>query len=284
MMPEEFSCLMAVYSGDDAEWLREALESLDAQSRPASEVLLIEDGPISEELTQVMEAFAGRLPLRRLRSEVRKGLGASLQRGLQACKYDLVARMDADDVAAPSRFAVQVAELEKEQATSVVGSWARVIDASGVVVGERRYPVDNDDIKRAIWANPLIHSSVVYRRNDILRVGGYDERLPRRQDYDLWFRCASAGLRFHNVPETLIDYRASGKHGRRRIISDALVHVRVGMKGASLLRLRAVERMMIASPLVFALLPGKLGNGLRRLVSRWDPRQRDEARDKCEEC
>jgi len=258
-----FSCLMACYGGDDSNELYSGVLSLVAQTLPADEVVLVEDGPLSKELVSVIAEFEERLPLRRLKLDDRGGLGRALQMGLTACQYDMVARMDADDVADPQRFATQIAILEKMPTMAVLGTWAKEIDDNGVVVGERRMPVTNEAITASIWANPIIHSSVVLRKADVLGIGGYDKNLARRQDYDLWFRCVANGLQLRNVPEFLIYYRLPPVKKGWRALRQAWQHTFIGWKWAHHLGLSAKIRIYIMWPLVRLMLPTVIVNRVK---------------------
>lgn len=211
------SVLLAVYSGDRASWLAQALASLAAQSRPADEVVVVEDGPISPELVAVLDDAAATLPIRRVALPVNGGLAGALQAGVTACRYEFIARMDADDVAEPARFARQVAALEGRPELSVLGGYvAEFEEDPAAPYAIRKVPSGASRVARtARWRSPVNHPSVMFRRADVLAVGGYDGFVGI-EDYFLWAKLLAAGKRIDNLPEVLVRQRAGLALGRRR--------------------------------------------------------------------
>jgi len=104
-----FSVLMSIYMNEKAPYLASCLESLCAQTIPANEIVIVEDGPIREDLSKVIDSFMDRLPIRRHKLARNMGLGMALREGLCIVSHELVARMDSDDIAVPERFEAQLA-------------------------------------------------------------------------------------------------------------------------------------------------------------------------------
>lgn len=100
--------------------------------------------------------------------------------------------------------------MEEHDEVDVLGSGCVEIDYGGVERDIRLMPADHEAIVDALWSCPLIHPSIMFRREKILAVGGYDDGLRRRQDYELWFRAAQQGIRFGNIQKPLIQYRFGG--------------------------------------------------------------------------
>ena len=134
------------------------------------------------------------------------GLGPALDAGLTACRHDVVARMDADDISLPHRFAVQMPIIEA--GADIVGSGLLEFgEGADDVVGRRTPPTDPDDIRaRARFADPFNHPTVVYRRACVQAVGGYGD-FALMEDYLLWAKMIAAGARVANVAEPLVLYR-----------------------------------------------------------------------------
>ena len=191
-----FSCLMSTYKKDSPIQLKECLESLVNQTLPADEIVLVKDGELSLELESVLEHYQDKLPFNFIELPNNKGLGNALNVGLLSCKYDIVIRMDADDICALNRFEIQYQFLSKNPEIDILGSWAWEINNQGKIVGERRYPENHEKLLELIWACPINHPTVIYRRNKILSIGSYNIKIKRRQDYELWFRAAENGLKF----------------------------------------------------------------------------------------
>src|SRR5690606_34079759 len=201
-----FSVLMSVYAKESPERLSLALESLKNQTLCADEVVLVEDGPITDELDRVIGQYRNALTIVSVRLTTNVGLAAALNAGLQVCRYPLVARMDTDDVAMPQRFEVQMGFWAKNKSVDVFGSWAVDVDTGHNALRVREVPLTHDEIVRLIWTCPFIHPTVMYRREAILELGGYSVDAHRSEDYELWIRAAKAGLRFANLAEALVHY------------------------------------------------------------------------------
>lgn len=220
MTPEAvpaFSVLLPVYAGDDPVFVRRAFRSVTSEQtlRPA-EVVVVRDGPVGDALAAVLEQLRtpGDVPVTVVEIAENVGLARALERGLARCAHDVVARMDADDVSLPERFAQQVPLLA--EGYDLVGSAIQEFtdeNEPGIV---RVPPLSDDDVLRASrFVSPFNHPSVVYRASVVGRVGGY-EHLPLMEDYWLFVRMLSAGARACNVAEPLVLYRVgAGAYARR---------------------------------------------------------------------
>ena len=193
------SVLMPVRNG--VPWVREAVTSVLAQTAGDLELIVIDDGS-TDATPEVLADF--RDPRLRIERRPSAGLTRALVRALELARAPLVARLDADDLALPDRFARQRRFLDARPEVGLLGTGAREVDPSGREVGIVRPPADDEAIRRAlIRANPFVHSSVVMRRAALDLVGGYDPSFPVAQDYDLWMRLARV-TRLANLPEPLV--------------------------------------------------------------------------------
>jgi glycosyltransferase involved in cell wall biosynthesis len=213
-----FTLLMAIYAGDRPEFLRRAfVSSTSEQRRPPAEVVVVQDGPVTAELAECLDALVAECPVptRIVRLEHNLGLGDALEAGLRACSHEVVARMDADDVSLPERFELQLPEIEA--GADVVGSALVEIGATECeVVGYRRPPTSQEAIVQAARLHdPFNHPTVVYRRSAVAAAGGY-ERLPLMEDYWLFARMIAHGARVVNRPEALVLYRVGAGAYQRR--------------------------------------------------------------------
>jgi len=206
-MEYSFSCLLSCYKGESPIFLEQALQSLVNQSLLPNDVVLVEDGPLTEELNNILNSFENKLPLNRVRLSENIGLGAALNKGLERCKYEFVFRMDTDDVCSKNRFKEQIDFFKDNPEVDILGSWANDIDEVGDFLKLRTVPESDGEIKKYIWTCPIIHPSVAYKKGCINKIGGYDKNLKRRQDYDLWFRAVEAGSVFYNIQKPLLNYR-----------------------------------------------------------------------------
>jgi glycosyltransferase involved in cell wall biosynthesis len=215
---EPFSLLLPVWAGDRADFLAEAFRStVDEQTRRPDEVVVVRDGPVPAALADAIDELVAASPVRAsvLGLERNGGLGPALDRGIAACRHDVVARMDADDISFPQRFAVQLPIVEA--GADLVGS-GLVEFGSGIEDerATRTMPVEPDDIRtRARFADPFNHPTVVYRRDMVTAVGGYGD-FALMEDYLLWARMIVAGAKVANVAEPLVRYRVgAGAYARR---------------------------------------------------------------------
>lgn len=265
--------LMATYGRDDPVFLAEALESLLRQTHLPEEVVLVEDGPLPLSLREVIETYRRQLPLCSVALVRNSGLAAALNAGLARCTQAWVARFDSDDVAEPQRIELQLAAARQGLA-DVFGGYALEIGADGMPGEVRRMPLDHGAIMASLWACPFIHPTVMYRREAIVALGGYRSDLRRSEDYDLWFRCARAGLRFANLPEVLIRHRFDAASHGRHSLGDALERAVTGFRGAGLVGLPLWTRFACFVPVLRSLLPLGLRHGAYTWLSRFDPRRK----------
>ncbi|MBM4441159.1 MAG: glycosyltransferase [Candidatus Rokubacteria bacterium] len=196
--------LMSVYNG--ARWLREALDSVLGQTYRDFEFVIVDDGSTDDSAAILASVRDPRITLVR---QPNQGLAAALNRGLREARGELVARQDQDDVSLPERLARQVAAMDAQPRTGLLGTQAETIDAEGRACFVRRYPTDSLVLKwQVMFDNPFVHSSVMLRRAALDDVGGYSTD-PRRQppeDYELWLRLVSR-WDVGNLPEVLLRYR-----------------------------------------------------------------------------
>jgi glycosyltransferase involved in cell wall biosynthesis len=217
-LPEPLSVLLPVWAGDDPDHLSAAFRStVDDQTRRPDEVVIVRDGPVGAPLAARLAELAGSspVPVELVELDRNVGLGMALDAGLSFCRYDVVARMDADDISLPHRFAVQLPIIEA--GADLVGSGLLEFGADpDDIVGTRTPPTDPADIvARARFADPFNHPTVVYRRSAVRGVGGYTD-FALMEDYLLWAKMILAGARVANVAEPLVKYRVgAGAYARR---------------------------------------------------------------------
>ena len=216
-MHEPFALLVSVYDGDRPDYVRRALRSAvaDQTVRP-DQVIIVQDGPVRAELADCLEQIKASCtsPVTFLRLEHNGGLGPALDHGLAASWYDVIARMDADDIAMPHRFEVQLPLIAE---ADIVGSGLlEFVTDTDQIIGQRVPPLDPGHIARyARVHDPFNHPTVVYRRQAVLAAGGYGDH-PLMEDYALFVRMIQGGARTLNVPEPLVFYRVGQTAFKRR--------------------------------------------------------------------
>jgi len=216
----DFSVLISIYKNEQPEFLRQCFDSIFSQTLPASEVILVEDGPLTEELYSVIRQYEKQHhELKIIKIPQNMGLGNALNEGLRHCSNDLVARMDSDDISCPHRFKEQVSFMESHPDYDVVSAWVdEFLNNPSNVVSTRKLPQHNNEIiifgrKR----NPINHPVVMFRHKAV-KAAGYYPCFPKAQveDYDLWVRMIMKGSKFYNIPHSLLYYRLSDDFSKRR--------------------------------------------------------------------
>ena len=204
------SVLMPVYNGE--RYLREAVESILAQTFTNFEFIIIDDGS-TDNTWQILQGYAAHEPwIVLVRNENNIGLARSLNKGLALARGEYIARQDADDISLRQRLEKQVEFLDTHPDVVLVGTWGLVIDERGQIVGLRRRPCGCSQIRWSLlFTSAFMHGSVMFRRARVLEdVGYYDEDLPFAEDYDLWSRIAYR-MSVANLSQYLYQWRVSNQ-------------------------------------------------------------------------
>jgi glycosyltransferase involved in cell wall biosynthesis len=199
------SVVMAVFNGE--KYLREAVESILNQTFRDFEFIAIDDGS-TDGSKMILDELARRDPRLRVVSRPNKGLTPTLNEGLSLARGRYVARMDADDVAMPTRFEKQVAFLDANPDVVLLGGAYELIDEEGRLLTVQRPAVDDATLQSHCLAGrtPICHPLAMMRREALQQVGGYDESYSVAQDLDLWLRLGEVG-RLACVTDVLLKYR-----------------------------------------------------------------------------
>lgn len=276
MVDIKFSVLMSLYNAEKTDYFEESLISLNSQKFKATEVVLVLDGPINSALLEVIERWKDILNIVTVPLKCNVGLSKALNIGLNYCQYELVARMDTDDVCIQERFLSQMNFLNENEDIDIVGSYCFDISESGSVIKIRKVPTSHERILESIWACPLIHPSVAFRKSKINKIGGYSETVPRRQDdYELWIRAATKGLRFANIPEVLLRYRVPENAFQKNTVRVGLNRVKIGFKAVCKFDPKLSSFLGLIYPLIRSLLPYYFQGKLSKLMTKFDPRNKN---------
>ena len=214
-----YTVLISVYAGEDAENLRQSLESILTQTYPPDEVVLVKDGPLTRELDGAIEDAVNRAPEKLFVAELSEngGLAKALNEGLEYCKNEYVARADSDDVCLPERMLRQMEFLAEHPEIDILS--AAIDEFEGDVknvVSRRSVPLKDEDIwEFAKTRCPFNHNCVVYKKSKVLKAGGYDPQYRRAEDHELWMRMHALGAKGANLEEALVLARlGQGAHKR----------------------------------------------------------------------
>lgn len=218
-MNEKYSVLQTVYKNDNPEFLWMSLESMMNQSEKPDELILVKDGPISEELQSVIDKIDKRYPGIIVQLSLKKnvGLGKALNEGIMLCKNEFIARMDSDDISLPDRCSKQLELFLADPDLDIVGCQAdEFCDNTENIIGKRRVPLNNSDIhKFARRRDPFNHPTVMYRKSKLLACGSYGD-YRKNQDTDLWVKLLSAGCKGANLPDRVFLFRFDEGTYRKR--------------------------------------------------------------------
>lgn len=262
--------LMSVYNG--MPHLPAAIDSILGQTLTNFKFIIIDDASTDGTAKILSDRARKDSRIEVITNQRNRGLGYNLARGLAIATTPWVARMDADDLAVPERLEWQIAYVREHPAVDILGGYALDMGDRGQILGERKVPTTHEAICRLVWTNPFIHGTILMRREAILRVGSYRPQLAKRQDYELWFRCVTAGLIFANLSQPLIYYRFSDNTFKRNNWRVALAHVGIGWRGCWQVKAAPFAYLAITKQLVIVLLPPYLRTLVYNWLKQFDPR------------
>ena len=205
---EKYSASMCVYKNDNPEHFKLAVDSILNQTCKPDEVVLVVDGPVTETLDEIINNCEKTNVFNVIRLTENLGHGNARRIGLENCKNELVALMDADDISVPDRFEKQLSVFENDKKVSVVGgNISEFIDNPKNIVGRRIVPKKDAEIKEYIKKRcPMNQVTVMFKKSHVNNVGGYIDWYCE-EDYYLWIRLALKGYKFANINETLVNVR-----------------------------------------------------------------------------
>ena len=216
---EPFSVAISVYKSDNPIYFDRALSSItDLQTIKPDEVVLVVDGPVSKDIDLVIKKYEDKYPFFNvIRLETNGGLGNALKIAVENAKYDLIARMDSDDVSVNTRFAEQLSFFVNNPDIDIVGGdITEFIGKESNVVGKRSVPKSNYEIREYMKTRcAMNHVSVMYKKASVINAGGYQDWF-WNEDYYLWIRMWLNGAKFANTGTVLVNVRVGEEMYQRR--------------------------------------------------------------------
>lgn len=215
---EKYSVLMSVYEKDNPEYLAASIESMLNQTIRPEQFVLVVDGAVPEPIEQTIQSYERNTELFTVvRLQKRGGLGNALNQGMQHCRNELVARMDADDISLPERCELELQLFREEPELAVVG--CAIAEFYGTPDDIRTYrvvPESYEAVRRFMRKRQAVnHPTVIYKKSEVVKVGGY-EPLQRKEDFDLFSRMIAGDCRIQNLSVPLYLYRADENNYYRR--------------------------------------------------------------------
>ena len=215
----KFSVLMSVYYKENPLFLKEALESLINQTKMPTEIVIVKDVKLTKELELIIEDYIDKYKglFSIVNLDKNYGLGIALSKGIDVCKYDIIARMDSDDIADIRRFEKQLEIFKEYPEIDIVGSnISEFIDNPKISCSERKVPERHDDIvKFAKKRCPFNHMTVMYKKQAVIESGNYI-KFEFLEDYYLWGRMLNNNCRAFNIQENLVYARIGNGMFKRR--------------------------------------------------------------------
>lgn len=214
-----FSVLMSVYKNEKSTYLNASLKSIENQTVVPNEIILVEDGPLTKELYEVVDTHRNKFGegFKVVVLNKNQGLGNALRIGTKYVSTKWIARMDTDDIAVPNRFELQLREVEKNPQLAVISGQVDEFEGSiDNIVGKRIVPCSQVDIYKFIkWRSPFNHPTVMINKTMLEKVGGYENK-GKLEDYFLWAKILAKGYPVRNLSQVLVHMRVdSGMYGRR---------------------------------------------------------------------
>ena len=215
----QFSVLISVYKKEKPEYLKTALQSIINQTLKPTEIVIVKDGLLTQELDECIKEYEKQYPelIKIIAFKENRGLGLALRDGVIVCKYDYIARMDSDDIAKPERFAKQFQYLKQHPETALLGTWITEFSKDENKPDTlTELPCTHQGIlKYAKKRNPFRHMTMLLKKEAVIKAGNYRDFL-WFEDYDLWVRMLQKGYIAANIPEYLVDVRADEEMFARR--------------------------------------------------------------------
>ena len=215
----QFSALISVYKKEKPEYLKTALQSIINQTLKPTEIVIVKDGLLTQELDYCIKEYEKQYPelIKIIAFKENRGLGLALRDGVVACKYDYIARMDSDDIAKPERFAKQFQYLKQHPETALLGTWITEFSKDENKPDTlTELPCTHQEIlKYAKKRNPFRHMTMLLKKEAVIKAGNYRDFL-WFEDYDLWVRMLQKGYTAANIPEYLVNVHADKEMFARR--------------------------------------------------------------------
>lgn len=257
---------MSIYKNEKPEYLKQALDSILNQTLLPDEILIVKDGLLTPELDSTLDEYAAKnKTIKFLEFEKNRGLGLALKDGVVACKNEIIARMDTDDIAKPDRFEKQIQYLKDNPQIALLGSWVTEFsDNENKPDTVTKLPCDYEEIKKfAKKRNPFRHMTVIFKKSAVIDSGNYRDFL-WFEDYDLWVKMLQKGYKAANIPEILVNVRADKDMFARR---GGIKYIKQEIKFENnLLNDKFINSFEYVSNLVIRISIRLIPNSVRKIV------------------
>lgn len=254
----DFSVLISVYHKECPNLFDRALNSIFSNSLKPKNVILVLDGPITDQLEKVVNKYKYNSSLIIKKLPENKGLSYALNYGLKFIRTSWVIRADSDDLNFRDRFSVLMNFVSKNPNIALAGS--QTIEKSENILQTRKMPVKLNDIKTMIvYRNPFNHNSVIYQTKIIRKLGGYPN-IKFLEDYGLWIMLIGLGYEAVNINIRLVEATAGRKMFKRRVdISILRSELDIYKLKCSFLKVnKIILKMSLILRVLFIISPDKM--------------------------
>lgn len=257
---------MAVYIGDKADWVEQAVNSLVAQTYEHHIIVIVIDGDVSDEiLTYLVNISKVLSNVLLVRGNTNRGLSACMNYVADWVLSELVAvkyffRMDADDMSEPNRLEQQISFLRTHPKISILGSGLNEVNEQGIKVGQRKLPQKHGEIVRFLPKRSSINHPTVAIRMSVFEQGfRYREDLMNTQDYFFWADLAAAGFKFANLSDKLLKFRRVNDFYKRRGLGKSINEFKARFYTMKVLNKYSLGNIVYAfAVLALRLMPGRV--------------------------
>lgn len=269
----KFTVLMSIFRKESPQHFNRAMQSIwDDQTIKPSEIVLVQDGPLPDALSQKINSWKDRLDdiFKIVYIKENVGTGKAKNIGIKECSNELIAVMDTDDISLPNRFEKQL-EMFKFGNIDVCGAWVGEFeDNEGIIVSYRRTPEFHDEIVAfAKSRSPVNHPTTMYKKSSVLSAGNYSE-LRSSQDYNLFVRLLISGAKIYNIQEPLVNMRmGNNQEARRGGFRLAMLEAKVQIEFYNMEFLNAFELFRnVVIGVTIRMLPNKLMKAVFRIIRK----------------
>jgi glycosyltransferase involved in cell wall biosynthesis len=262
------SVVMSVHN--EERYVSKAIRSILEQTFDDFEFIIIDDDS-TDGTTEILSNYQQKdARIRVLRHQSKKGLAQSLNEGIRIAQGRYIARMDADDISLPTRLEKQVAFLDMHPEVGLVGTLCYEVDENDVIVRRWSLPSSTSDVRKALLdLNPLVHTSVMIRKEVFAEIGYYDETLQYSQDYELWLRIARK-YEIANLPEPLVMLRVDLEKAMRKDAKARKHSLYVRFMHLRQSDAPAHYYLHLLRPFLLVILPSRFTIWLKKLKRYWN--------------
>lgn len=207
------SIIMPIYNAE--KYLKKSIDSILNQSYKNFELIIIDDGSNDNSKNIINKYDDIRIKYFYFKHQ---GISKSLNFAINTAKYNLIFRMDADDIAHKKRIEIQKLYMDSHPEITLCGTFINILNNKGKNI-KKILPIRYEDIKKLIIYNSCVmHPTFCFKKNDIISVGGYNDKFTYAQDYDLLLRLISAEFKIFNIPKYLLSYRSNNKISSSKLL------------------------------------------------------------------